>query len=921
MQTQITDPNTWPTPARVSAQASFAQLEEGAPQVVTALAKCGLLEQARAVVAVSRYALGVMIRQPDALVAAIAQGRLSTPTAPALDNVEHIADADEFANALRQMRDREMFLIAWHDLGGQRATEDTLTALSVLARLILAMACARLVARRGDVPEPMIIGMGKLGGGELNFSSDIDLVFVHPDGADAQAYLKLARELIALLDERTAFGLVYRVDVRLRPFGRTGALSLSLSAFEHYLHTHARDWERYAYLKAAVLTGSAEDRAALTEVLRSFVYRRYLDFGVLESLRHTKSLIEADVERNTAGDDIKRGEGGIREIEFIAQSLQVLRGGRQRALQTTSLIDALGQLEALEWLDNNDRATLMAAYLYLRHVENRLQMRRDQQTHVLPDDAAARFELAAAMGVDVASFDATLAQHREKVALLFGELLRPEDAVRRDSAAAQLWSHAQNESESAQAPTVSDERDAALRANLQALAASRTLARLDSQGRERLDRLVPQLLELVTQQPDPVSVMTRVSRVLEGVGRRSAYFALLNEHRQARERLVSLCAVSQRVASDVADQPLLLDSLIDLDVEHLPTHAARQAQLGAALHGIAPDDQEVMTDALAQFKSAAEFEVAVADLTSQLPVMKVSDHLTSIAQSVITQVLQTARFDIEHRYGRLPCAEVSFCVVAYGKLGGLELGYGSDLDLVFLYDVDDDQCESDGKRALAPPVYFARLVQRVVHLATATTRGGKLYEVDTRLRPSGNSGPLVSRLAAYAGYQEKSAWTWEHQALLRARAVAGDDHLATRFDDVRRGILCRQRDSLQLKADVLTMRKRMAAANPVVAGTFHVKHDPGGLTDVEFLVQIFLLAHAHALPELVQFSDHMRQLDALIETGCLGANVGEDLQAIYLAYRTHLHRRALDDGNVRQEAAAMGPERARIRAIWREVFG
>ena len=921
MLTQIIDPNQWPLKARESAAEAWAQIVERAPDLASALEARGLADDARAVVAVSRFVHGVFLRQPDALLGALHLGRFDRPDGPSLAGLRSGTDSTEFSAALRLARDQEMCLIAWHDLTGRRTTRDTLRALSALARDVLTLACDVLVAQRDGLRPPMIIGMGKLGGDELNFSSDIDLVFVHPDGGEAQPYLKLARDLIALLDQRTAFGVVYRVDVRLRPFGRTGALSLSLRAFEHYLQAHARDWERYAYLKARAITGSDADRTALGDVLQSFVYRRYLDFGVLESLRHTKSLIEADVLRNDTGDNIKRGTGGIREIEFIAQSLQVLRGGRQRALQTTSLLEALEQLDALDWIASADREALVRAYLFLRHVENRLQMRADQQTHVVPCAPQDRFELAASMGLDEDTFFATLNAHRERVASLFADLLQPEEPARPDSVAAAMWSGAQDEAASTSNETTTDDREQALRGGLQALANSRALARLGKQGRKRLDTLVPQLLELIMQQADPVVVLSRVVRVLEGVGRRSAYFALLNEHPNARQRLVELCAMSQRIASDVADRPLLLDSLIGMDVNDLPSHGSRQTQLRAALHGIESSDVETMTDALAQFKCAAEFEVAVADLTSQLPVMKVSDHLTSIDQSVVDEVLRSARGDIEDRYGRLTPGAVSFCAVAYGKLGGLELGYGSDLDLVFLYDVEDERSESDGKRPLAASVYFARLVQRFVHMATATTRAGKLYDVDMRLRPSGNSGPLVSKLTAYTNYQLKNAWTWEHQALLRARPVAGDTDLAERFAHVRTEVLCQPRDGLQLKADVLTMRNRMARANPPVAGVFHVKHDPGGLTDVEFLVQIFLLAHAHALPELVHHSDHMRQLDALIETGCLGAHVGEDLQAIYLTYRNHLHRRALDDGDARIELAAMASERDRVVAIWHEVFG
>ncbi|MEO1573629.1 MAG: bifunctional [glutamate--ammonia ligase]-adenylyl-L-tyrosine phosphorylase/[glutamate--ammonia-ligase] adenylyltransferase [Pseudomonadota bacterium] len=902
------------------AQASLARVSAAAPEILEELREISG-DDADAALSCSDYLCDVIVQQPAVIATALERGALTSPVAPAIDDLAPHEPEDD----LRRQRHREMFTIAWHDLTGARQTRDTLRALSDLADVLIQEACSRALTADADrygeaLAPPLIVAMGKLGGGELNFSSDVDLVFLHPDGSEEQRYLKLARDIVRWLDAPMATGRVHRVDVRLRPFGRTGALSLSLGAFERYLQTHARDWERYAYVKARVLTGNASDVEQLDALISAFVYRRYLDFGVFDALRDTKALIEAEVARSDRAQDLKRGAGGIREVEFITQAFQLLRGGRWRALQTPSLHEALSALDATERVTNVDVPTLLAAYDALRHVENRVQMLANRQVHSVPDDAVDLERVAAAMGQSVPSFSNALAGHRARVRASFERVLVPEPSDDDCDQLRPLWQAAPDrETLDALVAARYPETGEGFAEALHTLASSRTLSRLDRESRDRLDRLVPALVAAAMGTERPARTLERLTRVLEGVGRRSAYFSLLNERPQARQRLVDLCAASQRIASDVAEHPLLLDSLIGLNIDDLPAPAARSAQLADALHGVAADDLDALTDALAQFKGGAQFEVAVVDLAQQLPVMKVSDQLTAIAQSVLARVLEAAWYDIHRRYGRLPDPGGEFLVVAYGKLGGIELGYGSDLDLVFLY--DGPQGESDGERRLETGMYFARLVQRVVSLATATTRAGVLYDVDMRLRPSGNSGPLVSRLSAYANYQQSRAWTWEHQALLRARTVAGDAALGERFGQLRRDVLCQPRDPDALRGDVTDMRARMARAKPPKRSLFHVKHDPGGLTDVEFLVQYALLAHAADHPALVHYSDHIRHLDALIDARIFGASTGEDLKAIYLAYRDHIHRRALDDRDVPVADARFEAQRSRVRGLWSELLG
>jgi glutamate-ammonia-ligase adenylyltransferase len=932
MRTTVSQPKTWTPQLAESARQGIEKLRQQCPELLHAFDRAGHLAQLESVVAVSEFALNVALRRGQRVARLAATGALKAPRAGDLSELDALSnDIATFSDRLRSVRDAELFAIAWHDLCGHSETVATLEALSRLADRLIRHACDIALANLSeelerDIEPPLILAMGKLGGGELNFSSDVDLVFLHRDaGHDAtMAYAKLARRIIALLDERTAQGFVYRTDVRLRPFGSTGALSMSLGAFESYLHSKARDWERYAYLKARALTGRAQDVEALNETLRAYVYRRYLDFGVFESLRNTKGLIEIDVRRRDADNDIKRGAGGIREIEFIVQAMQLIRGGQQRELQTPSLLAALGTLERLGWLEASAAGQLRDAYLYLRHVENRLQEVRDAQTHRLPVDDHERARIAAALGEsDWSTVASRLHDHRRAVQSVFESVLgsgRSEtDAL---SVSSRLWIDCEDQEQVLAQLAAEDVGDAAALAQaLSRLRRSRTVERLDRESRERLDRLVPLLLDEVLTLPAPAVAFERVARIVEGVGRRSAYFALLNENPDARKRLVGLCARSARVARDVAEKPLLLDCLIDPAIVELPSRAARSQQLRAALHGVDRDDLELVIDALSKFKSSAVFEVAVADLSARLPVMKVSDQLTWIAQSIVSEVLRTAKRDIIKRYGKPQDTSSEFCIVAYGKLGGLELAYGSDLDLVFLYDGGPTDAPTDGPRSIPQSMYYARLVQRFVHIASATTRTGSLYDIDMRLRPSGNAGPLVSRLSAYRSYQLEHAWTWEQQALLRARAVAGDPDLCAQFASLRLQLLCRERNLGELAGQVTAMRARMLKARRPQPGRFDVKHDPGGLNDVEFLVQYFLLANAHAHPDLVHHSDHMRQLDALVETGCLGPNKGEDLQSIYLEFRTRLHRDALDESDGVVETGELDAQRERVISIWQEVFG
>ena len=913
------------------------------------------------VLAASRFVGEALCRSPDDVAAFAADGRLDRPLAPgelaAAVSAAVPMDADEpvAMASFRRFRRREMVRIAWRDLAGLAPLEETLAELSELADVCIRHAAAfarEHLSPRHGVPrdgtgrelEPVFLGMGKLGGGELNFSSDIDLVLLFEQRGDTDGprplaheryFVRLGQRVIRLLDEVTADGFVHRVDMRLRPFGVTGALALSFDAFEGYLVEHGREWERYAYVKARAVTGSDAAIEAVEAIIRPFVYRRYLDFGVFESLRDMKAMIRREVARRELEHDVKLGPGGIREIEFIGQAYQLIRGGREPALQTRRIVDVLNILGQRRLLPADAVDELIAAYEFLRRLENRIQALDDRQVHRVPDEAADRDRLALSMdSPDWATLAERLDEHRANVARHFEAVMFNIDApnataeTRADHALAPAWRSA--------GPDVEPLLESAGYSDpqrvidiLDRLRAGPLLRRLDERGAARVDKLVPAMLEAAGKTPRGEDAMERLAAIVESVGLRSAYFALLTENPGVLERLVSLCARSSLVAHQVSSDPLLLDSLIDPALYSVaPSREQFARDLAQRFDGIDPGDDGRLQETLSQFQRSAVFQVVVADLSGILPLMKVSDRLTDIAELVLEQCLALVNRTLSDRHGLPHCIEdgarrrAGFAIVAYGKLGGLELGYGSDLDIVFLHNSAGTGQVTDGERSLDNARYFGRLAQRIVTLLTAQTGSGAMYEVDTRLRPSGRAGLLVSSLAGFEEYQADAAWTWEHQALLRARPVAGDAAVKEAFNAVRRRILTAPRDAAALREQVVTMRERMRRdLRGGGAGGFHVKRDPGGITDIEFLVQYWVLRSAAEHPVLVRWSDNIRQLDDLADCGLVSQDTAHGLQDAYRAYRRRLHRRSLVGEGGTVGAEEFGDERALVTGLWHESFG
>ncbi|HUQ12567.1 MAG TPA: bifunctional [glutamate--ammonia ligase]-adenylyl-L-tyrosine phosphorylase/[glutamate--ammonia-ligase] adenylyltransferase [Steroidobacteraceae bacterium] len=938
---------------RLRESGALAELEGAPPEFREALNR---------VVIASDFVPGSLAREPAMARWLIDEGgahRVLAPGEMARRLRASVADAPDlagFMEAIRRQRNREMVRIAWRDLAGWATLAETLADTTAFADAAIDVAttyAAQDLARTygeprnlaGELQPLIVLGMGKLGGGELNFSSDIDLIFVFPEKGTTSGprsidnedfFTRLGRLLIKILGERTGDGFVFRVDMRLRPFGDSGPLAVNSTFLDDYLQTHGRDWERYAWVKARALTGTEAWRAIHAESVRPFVYRRYLDFGVFESLREMKALIEKEVARRDLAEHVKLGPGGIREIEFIVQSFQLIRGGQDRRIQTPSLLVVLPQLAGGKLLPARVAQELEAAYAFLRRLENRLQMLADAQTHAIPTDAFTRERIAFAMGFGSwAACAVELDEHRARVTRAFKEVLFARDeasGLPGVNGLQEAWVRGAEEPLLASALEARGFTDGAgAAAQLTEFRASGALRRLDAAGRGRLDALVPRLLSSIAEAAAQNDVLRRVLKVLEAIGSRSAYFALLNENAQVRRKLVELAGLGEFLAAQIASHPLLLDELLDESTGGLPPpRAMLEAEAAARISHLAEDEPERQVEVLRQFQRAAIFRVAMADLTGRIPLMRVSDCLTDIAEIIVEQAMKlgwaqmTAQFGVPHYGVDGERRVVKICAVGYGKLGGNELGYASDLDLVFLHDSGAEAAETDAAKPVDNQVFFIRYAQRVVHILTMHSGAGRLYEVDQRLRPSGKGGMLITRIGAFAEYQEKEAWTWEHQALLHARAVAGDPALRAAFEDVRLDVLMKHVRREKLRDEVREMRLRMRRELSRAKhgeDLFDIKQDAGGTGDIEFLAQYWALLHAGSHPPVAMFADTIRQLESVASADLVPQATVDVLTRAYRRYREHAHHLSLERGEPVVPAADFADTRAAVTAIWNATMG
>ncbi len=826
-------------------------------------------------IASSRYAARLLAARPELAAELIDPAAFSRDEmAHALAGAQHDDEAG-LKRRLRQLRQRVLLRVMARDLSRRANLDEVCGAMSDLAELEISTALRWLGAE-----DLVVVGMGKLGGRELNVSSDIDLVLLYPGSADQQErYETAGRRLIRLLAELTEDGFAFRVDMRLRPFGDAGPLACSFDSLETYLIAHGREWERYAWLKARALTGS--HHAELMRIVQPFVFRKYLDYATLGAMRRLHAEVRREVARRELADHVKLGPGGIREIEFVAQALQLVRGGRDPALTVRPTLEVLSVLSKKNLLPEQAARELSDAYVFLREVEHRLQYLDDAQRHDLPEEEDDRARLARMAGfASWQAFSARLQAVRNAVSRHFENVF-----AERDAEAAPWPEHPR----------------------LDALRSSQRYAALPADSRRRLDALVPALAKAAAAAANPQATLARGVDLVEAIASRAAYLALLAENPEALERVTRIIGASSWAAEFVTRHPLLLDELLDDRLLYAPPELdafARELRSRLAAH---QGDTERRMNLLREMHQAQVFRLLAQDLAGLLSVERLADHLSALADLVLEISLEQVWSELRGRHLE---GAPRFAVVGYGKLGGKELGYASDLDLIFLYDDAHEQA----------PETYARLAQRFNNWLTARTSAGALFDTDLRLRPSGAAGLLVSPIEAFARYQEHDAWVWEHQALSRARFSAGDSRVGQVFESIRERILRRSREPAPLAKEILAMREKMRAAHPNKSGLFDIKHDAGGMIDIEFTVQYLVLARAHEFPALTKNLGNIALLGMAAELGLLPKERAERCRIAYREYRRTQHALRLNGAQyARVPHAQVAAHLAAVRELWQHI--
>ena len=864
-----------------------------------------------------------------------------------LDNAlaAEAADARETGNedalkvALRRLRQFVIAHTMLRDLTNRAPLAEVVEAMTTLAEVTTGFAHqflhARLAALYGEPldasgqPQRMlVIGMGKLGGRELNVSSDIDLIFVYPEegstaGGRLDAYeffVRLGKKLIAALGELTGDGQVFRVDMRLRPNGDSGPLVISMNGLENYFVTQGREWERYAWIKARLMNpelcsgehGVAEKN--LQSLARPFIFRRYLDFGAIEAMRDLHVQIRREVSRKDMADHIKLGPGGIREIEFIAQVFQLIRGGRDRTLQIRPTLAVLALAAEKRLLDAAKVSELNEAYDFLRRLEHRLQYFDDAQTHRLPTSAEDQLAVARSMGfADYAALMVELDRHRAKVSAQFEGVFGESEGCAKESPAIALWTDALDDETAVERLAAFGFKSPgdALKL-LRALRSGSRYLQLPSTNRDRLDALGPRLIEAASLTPHPDATLSRGLTFFDAICRRGAYLALLQEFPQALRKVAEMIGASSWAADYLTRHPIVLDELLDprlLDAATDWPHFARELDAKLAEH---EGDAERQMDILRELHHGQVFRLLAQDLAERLTVERISDHLSMLADIILEATIRQCWQLVRNRHCEVP----KFAVIGYGKLGGKELGYASDLDLVFLY--DDQHPDA--------PQNYARLAQRISTWLSSQTSAGMLFETDLRLRPNGEGGLLVPSVEGFREYQLSKAWVWEHQALTRARFVAGDAAVGQRFEAIREEVLRQPRDLAKLREEVVAMRQKMidnhATKGDAAAVEFDLKQDPGGIIDVEFIVQYLVLGYAHKHPELTGNLGNIALLRIAAELGLIPAGLANPVRDAYREYRRRQHVKRLNGNTKSRETLVQHSSRiAAVRALWDAVLG
>ncbi|BFM34589.1 bifunctional [glutamate--ammonia ligase]-adenylyl-L-tyrosine phosphorylase/[glutamate--ammonia-ligase] adenylyltransferase [Acinetobacter towneri] len=856
-----------------------------------------------------------------------------------ISTLQDIQDETLWMKTLRILRARLMFRWIWQD-ANQLTDVVTLTQeLSDFADICVQVAkdFARipLVAKHGEpmgyngkVQDLIVVAMGKHGAQELNLSSDIDLIFAFDEQGETngrkcievqQFCILWGQKLIYLLDHITADGFVFRVDMRLRPWGDGSALAISHVALEKYLSQHGREWERYAWIKARIITGGQEGYELL-EMTRPFVFRKYVDYTAFEAMREMKAMIEREVQRRNIEDNIKLGAGGIREVEFIVQVFQLIYGGSKLELQDRQCLVSLRHLGEAELLEPQAVLDLEDAYLFLRRVEHAIQALNDQQSQALPTEPELRARISDTLGfADWDSFMQTLNEKRVKVIYQFEHLIKENEP---DSL---LENYSQLEK---QLDAVLDDQAKNL---VHEFWYGHAIKKLTAKALQRLKTFWPHLIEAVLQSENPQMALMRLMPLVESVLRRTVYLVMLIESKGALQRLVKMATVSPWICEELTQYPVLLDEFLSMDFE-LPKRSDLEDSLRQQLLRIELDEVEDLMRVLRLFKKSNVLTVAASDVLAESHLMKVSDALTDIAEVTANAALQLAYQMIVKKHGypldsegqRCGLEHNAFAIIGYGKVGGIELGYGSDLDVVFIHNMDE-QADTDGIKPISGFEFAMRVARKFVSLMTTQTLDGRVYDVDTRLRPSGDAGLLVTSLRAFEQYQLKSAWLWEHQALVRARSIAGEQCLRDKFEVLRCQILTQPRDEAYVRSEVLNMRQKMkdhlgSSKEQKKDGIFHLKQDAGGIVDIEFMAQYAVLAWSGSNPDLAHYSDNVRILEDAAKTGCLSSDDATALIQAYLRERAESHRLALANQSMQVNAADWYDTREVVCKLWQRLI-
>ena len=848
---------------------------------------------------------------------------------------------------LRHFRRDEMIRLAWRDIADWEELTQTLRELSWLADaciqtaldFLYKQACEKRgtpVLSDGTPQQIVVLGMGKLGAFELNYSSDIDLIFAYaedgvlPDRKEttySEFFTRLCQSLVRVLDEITAEGFVFRTDIRLRPFGDSGAIIMTFDGMEHYYQTQAREWERYAMIKARQVAGDFKQGNHLMSMLRAFVYRRYLDYGAFEELRSLKAQITQELRRKDRVDNVKLGRGGIREIEFIGQAFQLIRGGNEKSLQTRGILDVLQRLSELGLLNSDDAQQLTQSYYFLRRVENRIQQFQDKQTHDLPTNEKAKQSMAYVLGyTNWENFLLDLNAVRDRVHAVFDAVFSVSKQDEIEQLSQKIWKGSGEENELlANLAQYGFENPTESWTAINAFKNEPAIRRLSNKGLGVINRLMPQVIATLQTVSNPDETLKRLLNLFAAVAGRNVYLALLAENPPALAQLLRLSSASSWIGEYLARYPILFDELLDTRSLYEPLLKADLiAQLNHLVTRIDDEDLEALMIALRQFKQVNVLRIAAADIMGVISLMVVSDYLTYLAESIVDCVAKRSWVMMVEKHGYPPeCddEQTKFAVIGFGKFGGLELSYSSDLDMVFVYDCVDGNAMTNGEKPLSCSQFYARLGQKIRHILDTKLLAGELYEVDMRLRPHGDSGALVTHIKTYEPYLLEHAWTWELQALVRSRFIAGDVTLQQSFEMMRQRVLSLPRDVATLKNEVREMREKMRETLATKAAEkFDLKQSAGGIVDIEFMVQFGVLAYAATSTALTKYTDNVRLLANLQTQGFISENDAKILTTAYCAYRDAGHKRVLQGNKAITTAQEFVELREQVTQIWQKIF-